>query len=330
MATTIKDGKVLDKDGVLYLWNKADSKFVSKESGKVLSDTNFTQTEKSKLENIEAGATKTVVDASLSSTSSNPVENKAVVAALNEKVAKEDGKGLSEKNFTADEKTKLANIEAEANKTTVVDNLTSDSGTDALSAKQGKELKRQIDAINTGMEDLGAGDMLKSRYDTDNNGQVDKADDADKFGGQLPAYYAKATDLNNYVPNTKVGAANGVASLGADGKVPAAQLPETAPIQHSHQISDVTGLQDKLDEVNAIAGGKCEAYVFDTVDALDAELAKSDFTANLKTGDVFYIRATDVPDYWWDGTTSTKQILETTKVDITPISNEEIDAIVGF
>lgn len=38
--------------------------------------------------------------------------------------------------------------------------------------------------------------MQASVYDQDNNGQVDKADDADKLGGQLPAYYRNAGNLN--------------------------------------------------------------------------------------------------------------------------------------
>ena len=34
----------------------------------------------------------------------------------------------------------------------------------------------------------------------------------------------------------------------------------------------------------------------------------------LKKGDVFLIKALNVPDYWWDGTS--KSILETTKVPL--------------
>lgn len=248
-------------------------------------------------------------------------------------VAKVEGKGLSTNDYSTEEKTKLLGIEAGANKTVVSDNLTSDSATDALSAKQGKVLDEKIAAINTNIGNLGGGDMLKSVYDTNNNGQVDKADNADnatKLAGQDATYYAKATDLNNYVPTASIGNANGVASLGADGKVPESQLPETAPIEHTHEISEINGLQDELDEVNAIAAGKCKAYVFDTVELLDAELAKADFTVYLKTGDVFYIRATDVPDYWWDAETRTKQILETTKVDLPVLSNSDIDEIIAL
>lgn len=39
----------------------------------------------------------------------------------------------------------------------------------------------------------GSGDMLKATYDTNNNGKVDTADNADKLGGQLPSYYSVST-----------------------------------------------------------------------------------------------------------------------------------------
>ncbi|MFT3982285.1 MAG: hypothetical protein QM697_00145 [Lachnospiraceae bacterium] len=40
----------------------------------------------------------------------------------------------------------------------------------------------------------GSGDMQKSVYDTDDDGKVDAAEDADKLGGQLPEYYQTALD----------------------------------------------------------------------------------------------------------------------------------------
>ena len=48
---------------------------------------------------------------------------------------------------------------------------------------------------------IGAGDMLKSVYDTNNNGAVDNADnaanakDAEKLGGKSPEHYASADEL---------------------------------------------------------------------------------------------------------------------------------------
>ena len=61
---------------------------------------------------INAGKIKavTTVDNTLSTTSANPVENKVITNALNNKVDKENGKGL----FSDEEKNKLANIEDNA------------------------------------------------------------------------------------------------------------------------------------------------------------------------------------------------------------------------
>ena len=146
----------------------------------------------------------------------------------------------------------------------------------------------------SGDENVSSGDMLKSVYDTNNNGKVDHADTAAnalKLGGQSPSYYAKADDLKEYV--------------------------------------STSALADAVEDMTEIASGKCACYVFDTVDALDTWLGNNENTAKLKTGDVFLIRAVNVPDYWWDGDTGTKQILETTKVDLSTISNAEIDTIVA-
>ena len=111
---------------------------------------------------------------------------------LSGKVDKVDGKGLSTNDYTTAEKTKLSGIETGANKTVINNTVTSTSTTEALAAAQGKALSDRIDAINNNMENLGAGDMMKSKYDINNNGVVD---DAEKLGGQLPSYYAKASDI---------------------------------------------------------------------------------------------------------------------------------------
>ncbi len=77
---------------------------------------------------------------------------------------------------------------------------------------------------------------------------------------------------------------------------------------------DMANMKSQIEETEAIAKGRATGYVFDTVDALDAWLSDSANTASLVLGDNLYIRATDVPDYWWDG--AQKQILETQKVDL--------------
>ena len=68
---------------------------VDKVTGKGLSENDYTTTEKNKLSGIEAQANKTVVDASLSDSSTNPVQNKVINTALAGKVA---GPGSSTSN----------------------------------------------------------------------------------------------------------------------------------------------------------------------------------------------------------------------------------------
>ena len=86
----------------------------------------FTTEQQTKLAGIEAGANKTVVDSALSTTSTNPVQNKVVDSAiktvtnaLNNKVTVEAGKGLSSNDFTDAYKNKIDEIESGTNVTVV-------------------------------------------------------------------------------------------------------------------------------------------------------------------------------------------------------------------
>ena len=151
---------------------------VDKEEGKGLSSNDFTDALLTKLNGIEAGATKTVIDSSLSSTSSNPVENKVVYTAidalqeadsqleeqlkgLDNKVDKVEGKGLSTNDFTNAFKTKLEGIEAGATKTIVDSSLSETSANPvqnsavyaAISALQGADsgFEQQLTGINTAL-----------------------------------------------------------------------------------------------------------------------------------------------------------------------------------
>lgn len=83
---------------------------VDKRSGYDLSKNDFTDAYKTKLDNIEAEANKTIVDSSMDGTSIRPVQNKVIVTELNKKVDKRTGYDLSQNNFTTAEKNKLASI----------------------------------------------------------------------------------------------------------------------------------------------------------------------------------------------------------------------------
>lgn len=71
----------------------------------------FNQIEMTK-EEIEKLKTQITTDDHLSNTSTNPVQNKVVTNALNNKVNKETGKGLSTNDFTNEDKEKLENVTA--------------------------------------------------------------------------------------------------------------------------------------------------------------------------------------------------------------------------
>ena len=64
-----------------FLGNKVDV-----EAGKGLSANDFTNELKAKLDGIEEGATATTIDDALSDTSENPVQNKIIKTALDDKV----------------------------------------------------------------------------------------------------------------------------------------------------------------------------------------------------------------------------------------------------
>lgn len=117
-----------DKDKpVSTAQQKALDDKVDKVTGKGLSDANFTAEEKEKLKNIAPEATKTIVDDALSDESTNPVQNKVVKKALDNKVGTVPGMGLSQNSYTNEEKEKLNNIAPEANKTVVDSSLNKDS-----------------------------------------------------------------------------------------------------------------------------------------------------------------------------------------------------------
>lgn len=97
--------------------------------------------DKKKLDGIATGATKIAVDTALSSTSTNPVQNKVINSALSGKagtsVATTNTNGL----MSATDKTKLNGIATGANKT-IVDTTLSDSSTNPV---QNKVVKAALD-----------------------------------------------------------------------------------------------------------------------------------------------------------------------------------------
>lgn len=106
-------GTIVNKTTLQYFGEKflenLDSRY-GYEEGKVLSSNDFTTTEKNKLAGIASGATAVTVDSALSTTSTNPVQNKVINSALAGKVDTVSGKGLSTNDYTTADKNKLSGI----------------------------------------------------------------------------------------------------------------------------------------------------------------------------------------------------------------------------
>ena len=98
--------------------------------------------DKVKLDGIEEGANKTTVDAALDAASENPVQNKAVKAALDGKAGTAVATATASGLMSATDKTKLDSVEAGANKTVV------DAALDAASTNpvQNKAVKAALDS----------------------------------------------------------------------------------------------------------------------------------------------------------------------------------------
>lgn len=189
------------RDTISSLTTTVNNK-VSKETGKGLSTNDYTTVEKTKLSGIADGANKTVVDSSLSTTSTNPVQNKVINAALNNKAATSTTDSLQSSINTlntkvataatqsamgmmsATDKTKLDGIATGANKITV-DSVLSSSSTNPVQNK----------AINTALAAKATTDSVKT-----------------------------VSDALSAFKNTK-GAASGLAPLNASSKIDSTYLP---------------------------------------------------------------------------------------------------------
>lgn len=96
--------------------------------------------------------------------------------------------------------------------------------------------------INDGADGSGAGDMLIATYDTNGNGIVD---DAEKLGGQVPSYYAKASDIPN-VPSWAMASSKPTYTATEVG---------AAAAEHTHEQADINGLSTALaGKVNTESG----------------------------------------------------------------------------
>ncbi len=166
--------------------------------------------DKKKLDGIATGATKITVDTSLSSTSTNPVQNKVINSALSGKagtsVATTNTNGL----MSAADKTKLNGIATGANKTTVDSSLSASS----TNPVQNKAVKSALDGkLSTSGGTLTGN--LTGQYLTGTWLQTTAATDLGRASGKIAildesgwVYYRTPAELKS--------------DIGADGYLPTA------------------------------------------------------------------------------------------------------------
>lgn len=166
--------------------------------------------DKKKLDGIATGATKITVDTSLSSTSTNPVQNKVINSALSGKagtsVATTNTNGL----MSAADKTKLDGIATGANKTTVDSSLSASS----TNPVQNKVIKSALDGkLSTSGGTLTGN--LNGQYITGTWLQTTQATDLGRTPGKIAIlddsgwiYYRTPAELksdigaNGYLPTS--------------------------------------------------------------------------------------------------------------------------------
>lgn len=143
-------------------------------AGKELSSNDFTDALKEKLENLQ-------IDSALNSTSANPVENKVIYEALDDKVDKEIGKGLSSNDFTDELKDKLVNLNPGGSAITVDAEL-SDTSENPVQNKvitnNINTLTGNINNLQTAVNELQAGSAESLNSIKINNVEVSKQNKA--------------------------------------------------------------------------------------------------------------------------------------------------------
>lgn len=82
----------------------------------------------------------------------------------------------------------------------------------------------------------------------------------------------------------------------------------------TNSVDNLTNYYTKTEVNGIVAEIGAKSLVFDTKSDLDTWMEDTNNTNSLEVGQNIYIKETDTPDYWWDGTSL--QPLETEKVNL--------------
>lgn len=266
---------------------------VDKVTGKGLSTNDYTTEEKEKLAGIESGANKTTVDSSLSSTSTNPVQNKVINTKFTNIQSDIDSRVPNTR--TVNGKALSSNITLSASdvgalpSTTVIpsiDGLATETYVDTKVAGLVDSAPDTLDTLNELAAALGDDPNFATTVANQIGTKVDKVDGKglstnDYTTAEKNKLSGIAANANNYSLPVATSSALGGVKSGTDITVDASGNVSVKDDSHNHVISNVDGLQDALDaKVSAVSG---------------KGLSTNDLTATLKSNyDAAYTHSTSV------------------------------------
>lgn len=126
-------------------------------------------------------------------------------------------------------------------------------------------------------QDVGVGDMTKTVYDTNNNGKVDTAENAEKLGGKAPSHYALKNDIPTIppIPSKTSDLDNDSGFITSDDIPP---LPDNLATKEELN----SGLADKVDNSRVLTDVPANAKFTDTITTINNKtgtITKDDIVA---------------------------------------------------
>lgn len=250
-------------------------------NGKGLSTNDYTTAEKNKLSNIENGANKTVIDTALSSTSTNPVQNKVINTKFNTIQSNIDNKvptsrTVNGKALTGNITLSASDVGALPSSTVIpsIDGLATETYVNNKIAGLVDSAPSTLDTLNELAAALGDDPNFATTIATQIGGKVDKVNGKDLSSNDYTTAEKQklaniANGANNYTLPVATSSTLGGIKSGTDITIDASGNVSVNDDSHNHIIGNVDGLQNTLNgKVDKVEG---------------KQLSTNDFTNDYKT-----------------------------------------------